>query len=192
MIGDVLSVLQESVNDHLIRSAGQGLMDSDLGHVVFTESEKVDCVDFKLGAVSLLLVNVEQEHSLRPADPYRRILADGTKQRINPAIFINAYILFVARFKDYKLSLKYISLILQFFLARPVFDHENTPTLSAGIEKLTLELSTLPFSELNNLWGILRTAYQPSLLYKVRMVAFADEAGLSAPLVQEVAVSVNR
>ena len=192
MIGDVLSVLQESVNDHLIRSSGQGLMSSDLGHVVFTESEKVDCIDFKLGAITLLLVNVEQEHALRPADPYRRMLADGTKQRISPAILMNAYVLFVARFKDYKQSLRYISLILQFFLSRPVFDHENTPALSAGIEKLTLELLTLPFSELNNLWGILRTAYQPSLLYRVRMVAFEDEAGLSAPVVQEVTVSVNR
>src|SRR4051794_31866511 len=97
MISEVLVTLQDRVNDHLNR----GLADSDQGHVVFTESEKVDCVDFKIGAITLLLINVEQEHTLRLADPYRRVLADGTTQRVSPEIFLNAYIIFVARFKNY-------------------------------------------------------------------------------------------
>lgn len=185
MISEVLLVLKDSVNDHLHRSSGQGSVDSDLGQVVFTESEKVDCIDFKMGAVSLLLVNVEQEHALRPADPYRRMLADGTSQKVKPAILLNVYVLFAARFKDYKQSLKYISLILTFFLGRPTLDHENTPGLGDRIEKLTMELVTMPFAEQNNLWGILRTAYQPSLLYKVRMVAFQDEESVAGPTIQE-------
>src|SRR5262245_36369844 len=105
MINEVLLVLQERVNEHLSASLGFSAADSDHGQVVFVESEKLDCVDFKMGAVSLLLVNVEEEHALRPDDPYRRILPNGTTMRVKPDIYLNAFVLFVARFKDYKQSL---------------------------------------------------------------------------------------
>jgi hypothetical protein len=191
MISKVLLVLKDVVNDYLSTNSGWSPADSDFGQVVFLDSDKVDVVDFKLGAISLLLVNVEEEHSVRPADPYRRSLPDGTAQRVSPPIHLNVYVLFVARFADYKQSLHYISLILQFFLTHRVLDHESTPALDDGIEKLTMDLLTLPFSEQNNLWGILRTAYQPSLLYKVRMVVFQDEDAVIVPPAAEPTTSIN-
>jgi hypothetical protein len=192
VISEALLVLRDTVNDYLSTSSGWSAPDSDHGQVVFLESEKVDSLDFKMGAISVLLANVEEDHTLRPADPYRRTLPDGTTQKIKPAIHLNLYVLFVARFKDYKQSLRYISLILQFFLSRRVLDHESTPALSDRIEKLTMELLTLPFSEQNHLWGILRTAYQPSLLYKARMVVFQDEDGVVVPPGAEPTVRIGQ
>jgi hypothetical protein len=185
MIGEVLGVLKDTVNEYLATTSGWNPSESDQGQVIFLESEKVDVVEFKMGAISLVLANVEEDHTLRPGDPYRRVLPDGTVQKVQPAIHLNVYVLFVARFKDYKRSLQYISLILQFFLQHRVLDHESTPALSDKIDKLTMELVTLPFSEQNHLWGILRTAYQPSLLYKVRMAVFQDEDGAIVPPVIE-------
>jgi hypothetical protein len=183
MVREILLLLKDTVNDHLTASSGGEQFDQ--GRVVFLESEKVDTLDFKLGAVTLLLVNLEEERSTRPADPHLWTAPGGSIQRVNPPIFINLYVLFVARFKDYSQSLRYISLILQLFLGRRVLDRENTPALSDRIEKLTMELLTLPFSEQNHLWGILRTAYQPSLLYKVRMAVFRDEEGAPVPVVTD-------
>jgi hypothetical protein len=181
MISKALTLLKDVVNDHLVTNSGWGPADTDFGQVSFVDSTDVDVVDFKMGAITLLLVNVEEEHSMRPADPYRRSLADGTDQKVFPPVHLNLYVLFVARFADYKLSLYYISLILQFFLNHRVLDHESAPALDDSIEKLVMEMLTLPFGEQNNLWSILRTAYQPSLLYKVRMVVFQDEDGVIVP-----------
>jgi|SRR6185503_4128735 len=191
MISKAFLVLKDAVNDYLSTNSGWSSADSDFGQVVFVESEKVDVVDFKMGAISLLLINVEEEHAMRPADPYKRTLPDGTEQRVSPPIHLNLYLLFVARFSDYKLSLRYISLILQFFLTRRVLDHENTPALDDRIEKLSMELLTLPLGEQNHLWGILRTAYQPSLLYKARMVVFQDEDAVVVPPAAEPRTSVS-
>jgi hypothetical protein len=181
MIRKALLVLKDVVNDYLSTNSGWSPADSDFGQVVFLESEKVDVIDFKMGAITLLLVNVEEEHAVRPADRYKRTLADGTEQSVAPPLHLNIHVLFVARFSDYTQSLRYISLILQFFLTRRSLDHENTPALDARIDKLAMDLVTLPLSEQNNLWGILRTAYQPSLLYKVRMIVFQDEDAVTLP-----------
>lgn len=192
MISKAILLLKDVVNDYLSTSSGWGPPDTDFGQVSFVDSANVDVVDFKMGAITLLLVNVEEERSMRPADPYRRALPDGTEQRVSPPVHLNLHVLFVARFADYKLSLRYISLILQFFLNRRVLDHESTPSLDDGIEKLTMELVTLPFGEQNNLWSILRTAYQPSLLYKVRMVVFRDEDGVIVPPAAEPKTEISQ
>lgn len=191
MISDILVLLRNTVNEHLTVSSGWRGPVPDQGPVVFLDSEKVDSLELKLGAVTLLLVNLEEDHTLRPADPFRLTLPDGTTQRVQPAIQMNAYVLFAARFKEYEQGLRCISLILQFFQGRRVLDHENTPALSDRIEKLTMELLTLPLSELNQLWGMLRSAYQPSLLYKVRMAVFQDKDGLSAPQISDPVLRIN-
>lgn len=192
MLREILLLLRDALNSHLsARSEGSGSQ-IDQAQVVFPDSEKIDFLDFKLGAITLLLVNIEEEHALRAADPHRWTLPDGTTQRVEPPIHLNLYLLFVARFKDYLQSLANLSLILQFFQNHRVLDRESTPALSDRIEKLTVELLTLPFAEQNNLWGVLRTSYLPSLLYKVRMVVFRDEDGLVAPLVREPVLRIER
>ena len=175
----MLVLLRDTVNEHLTASAGWRGPVPDQGPVAFPDSEKVDSLELKPEAVTLVLVNLEEDHTLRPADPFRRTLPDGTTESVAPAIQVNAYVLFAARFKDYQRGLRCLSLILRFFQSHRVLDHESAPALSDRIEKLCMELLTLPFSEQSQLWGTLRSSYQPSLLYKVRMVVFQDEDGHS-------------
>lgn len=185
MLGNVLLFLKERVNDHLRTSVGWRPTDPEQELVTFPGSDKVDAPDFKTEHLTLLLVNIEEDHTLRPADPHRRLAPDGTTQQVKPPIHLNAYVLFVARFKEYDKSLTHLSRVLQFFQSYRVFDQDSAPGLSNKIEKLTVELLTLPFSEQNHLWGVLRAAYHPSLLYKLRMVVFSDEHGIAAPLITE-------
>lgn len=183
MLSSLLTILRDVVNAHLSASSGWGEGQPEHGQVMFPDGEKTDAVDFKLGTVSLLVVNLEQEHSLRLGDPHRVKMADGTTQQVSPPIHLNVDVMFVARFKDYEHSLRYISLILQFFQSHRVLDHENTPALSDKIDKVIIELHTLPISEQHNLWGLLRSTYQPSVVYRLRMIVLQDEAGVPAPLV---------
>jgi hypothetical protein len=192
VISELLVLLRNTVNEHLTASIGWRGAVPDQQPVVFLDSEKVDGLELTLDAVTLLLVNIEEDHTLRPADPFRRTLPDGTTQSVQPMIQLNGYVLFAARFKQYEQGLRTISQILQYFLSHRVFDHENTPALSDRIEKLTMELITLPLSEQNHLWGMLRCSYQPSLLYKVRMVVFQDDRGVVKSTITDPVLRIHQ
>ena len=143
--------------------------------VVFVDGDKVDPVTFKLGGVTELLINVEQEPILRAANPYQRVAPDGTAYQTRPDIRLNLCVLFVARYKQYEQSLAQLSRIIRYFQAHPVLDATMAPSMPPDIERLTMELLTLPLSEQNDLWNALRTTYQPSVLYRVRMLVFEDQ-----------------
>lgn len=175
MLDDVLVLLRDEVNRYLSASLGVESAQTDQGQVAFVGTDSPETLDFKQGSVSLLLVNVEQEFSLRTGDPYRTVLADGTAQRVQPPIQLNLLVLFAARFKDYQQALRSLSMVLQFFHSHRVLDHNSAPSLSARIEKVMMDLMTLSLPEQQNLWAMLKAPYQPSLLYKARMVVYHDQ-----------------
>ena len=183
MISDALVFLKNRLNTHL--KSGRSPDESQEEPVVFLDGQNMEPLTFKMGAVSVLLINIEEETTLRPPDRYQRLAPDGTSQKIQPDIRLNLYVLFVARFKQYEESLRYLSLIIRYFQQQRVFNQQNAPDLVENIEQLVLELITLPFSEQNEVWSSLRVTYHPSLLYKVGMVVFKDEAGMSVPELAE-------
>ena len=102
-----------------------------------------------------------------------------------PDIRLNLYVLFVAHYKQYEDSLKYLSLIISYFQTHRVIDQHDAPELNEKIERLVLELVTLPFSEQNEVWNALRITYHPSVLYKVKMLVFQDEDTQESPPIDE-------
>lgn len=185
MIGEVLTFLRGRLNGYISVRLGVVPGESDPDKVVLLDGEKMDPIEFALGAVTALLINIEQEKLQPTPDPYYRTLADGTSERVHPEIRMNLYVLFVAHFKQYEQGLSYLSLIIQYFQNHRLLNHENAPELSDRIEKLTLELVTLPFSEQNEVWNALRTTYHPSVMYRVRMVVFQDDDSISGPPIGE-------
>ena len=188
MISNVLLLLKDQLNEHLIAQSGSSPANPGEEKVVFLDGESMDPVTFKLGAVTLLLINLEEETALRPADLYRRPRPDGSIEQAMPEVRLNLYVLFVARFRQYEQSLRCLSQIIRYFQHHRVLDHHNAPGLSDQIEKLVLELVTLPFSEQDQIWNALRTTLHPSVLYRVRMITFQDEEGLADPQVEEAVV----
>jgi len=180
MINEVFQVLRDALIDHIRLRSGFRPTESTQEPVVFFSGDKVDTIDFKLGAVTMLLVNIEEDRTARPADPYRRTLPDGTTMIVKAPVPLNLYVLFVARHSDYLESLRSVALVVQFFQKHRVMDRASMPALSARIERLVAELVTIPVTEQNHVWSLLQTAYQPSLLYKIRMAVFEDEDGLPA------------
>ena len=175
MISQVLVFLKQCLNAYLDAKSDWSPGEPRDDKVEFINGEKMDPISFKLETVSVLLINVEQENTQRAADPYSRMSPDGSRQRIQPDIRLNLYVLFVARFKQYEKSLNYLSLIIQYFQTHRLLNQHNSPDLSEQIEQLSIELITLPFSEQNEIWNALRTTYHPSVLYRVKMVVFTDE-----------------
>ena len=190
MIDQVLLFLKNSLNAHFAAGQKPNAPQEDL--VVFPDGQQSEVLKFKLGAVSVILVNIEEENILRASDSYIRTSANGTQQTVAPAIRLNLYVLFVAHFKEYEASLRYLSLIIRYFQKHRVFNHQGAPQLSEDIEQLIIELVTLPFSEQNEIWNALRVAYHPSVLYKVKMVVFQDEDSQSGIEVGERVLRINQ
>ncbi len=192
MINDVFQGIREALLEHLQRVTSYSPTEAMRELVMFPGADKIEAVDFKLGAVTMLLVNIEEDRRGRPADPYRRTVGDGTSVAVNAPIPLNLYILFVARFNDYLESLKYTGLITLFFQAHRIINRENLPNLSERIDSLTTELITTPITEDNHVWRLLNAAYHPSLLYRVKMLVVQDPHGTPLPQTRSMQVETNQ
>jgi len=183
MIEEVIKFLRDRLNKALPRDSDGAAEDL----FVYVGADKDDAVSFKAGAVSVLLVRIEEDNALRPPDLYARVAADGVRLKVEPEIRLNLYALFVARFPDdYYRSLHHLSGVIRYFQNHRVFNQENSPELKEDISHLVVELLTPTFSEQNELWGTLRAAYQPSALYKIRMVVFQDADARAATETREI------
>jgi hypothetical protein len=66
-------------------------------------------------------------------------------------------------------------LVLTYFQSHPAFTPDEFPALDPGIEKLVVELQSLNFEQLNQIWAFIGGKHLPSVIYKVRMVALQDQ-----------------
>lgn len=178
MIADVLLFLKDQLNKHLTTvspttEAAKPLVD-------FVDGRESESVRFKQDVVSLLLVNLEEETTLRAPDPYKAVDEDGKVSRVARDIRMNLYVLFVARFATYETGLRQLSRVISHFQRHNRIDHQSAPGLNERIDGLVVELVTLPFSEQNEIWSALRTTYYPSVVYRVKLVIFRDEDPMEA------------
>lgn len=190
MISEALIFIKDLLNEHLCAQAGQTLGEAE-DKVIFIDGENLDPISFKLGAITCLLINIEEEKVLRLADPYVQTRTDGAKVRVQPDIRMNLYVLFIARFKLYEQGLNYLSRILEYFQTNRVLDHTNTPSLSPRIDRLIMELTTLAFAEQNEVWNALRTTYHPSMLYKVRMLVLREDVAIRGNNVDDTEIGLG-
>jgi hypothetical protein len=127
--------------------------------------------------LGLSLVNVEEEVIGKAQIPYRQ-MSDDNVYLANPPLNLNLYLLITANFGDtesaYQESLKFLSYVIRFFQAKNVFNHINTPDLDENIEKLIMELYSIPFEKQNYIWGSLGAKYLPSVMYKARIVTIME------------------
>lgn len=192
MIGKVLGFVRKRLDDYLRAELAGGVDDPVADKVVFLDGDKMDPISFQEGAVSELVINVEEERLLRAADPYVRVQEDGKPQRKQPDLRLVLYVLFVARFKQYDLGWDHLAKIIECLQSNPTFDREGHPELPAGVDRLTLELVTQSFAEQSDIWSALKTSYHPSALYRVRLVVLRDvKPVLRDQISQPVVVNVH-
>ena len=117
--------------------------------------------------VSVFLLNIEE-------DKISKNSQFQTSPNQNPPIIVNIYIMFAAYFNNsnYLESLRYISLVIEFFQINNVFDSSNTPLISTGIDKLYVEISNVSIDEINRLWSNIGTNYVPSIAYKIKHLKY--------------------
>jgi len=183
VIASAIGFLKNRLNQTFPRDASGSAEDL----FVYPGAGKDDAVSFPANAVSLALVRLEEETVLRDADRYALAGSDGIRRRVEPDIRLNLYLLVVARFPDdYGQALQQLSRVVRYFQNHRVFTAQNAPELGPRIPQLIMELVTPTMGEQNELWGTLRVSYQPSVLYRIRMVVFQDEEGVPVTRTTEV------
>ena len=110
---------------------------------------------------------------------------------LQPELKLNLTIIIAANFPKYEDALRQLSWVLTFFQAHPGFTRDRSPGLDPRVERFTVELHSLTFDQLNQLWSCNGGRQLPSAVYRLRLVAVQDiEPTAIQPPVTEVVTTV--
>jgi len=119
--------------------------------------------------IVISLVNIEEVRLAR--DQQYVVRVDDQLLPKHPPVHLDISLLFTAYGAGYENNIKNLQEVIAFFQQRPVFSSTEIAEFAAdGIERLTMELVTLGLEQLQQLWSMLGGKYQPSVLYKMRML----------------------
>ncbi len=175
MLDVALNFLTAELNSYLVSRGARNATDEigkvEVGRLV-DDSGKWAIADDHVGAT---LIHIEEERALRDPLP-EAVLSGGKHVVLEPKLKLNLHVLFAAKFQQYNAGLRSLSSVLTFFQSHPTFTPETSAGLDSRIERLTVELQSLTFEQLNQIWAFLGAKHLPSAIYKVRMVCLQDTA----------------
>jgi hypothetical protein len=136
----------------------------------------------------MFLANVQKETVVSTASGLVPA-GDSHYAVVAPSLYLNLYVLVFANFYDagYTEGLGVLSLAISFFQRNPSFTPRSLPALPEGVDRLSWEMTSLDPAGLNYLIGLAGVKYLPSVVYKVRLLAFQSDASQGhTPAVQGV------
>ena len=182
MINLAVQLLAGQLNQYLRRTYNLGEDVVVVSNLLEMDGSVAANVNNKL---VVFLVNIEKD-----AVPFRQVSSHdvGRREMQGAPYYFNLYLMMTANFtgNSYPEALKFLSSTISFFQKNYVIDHQTAPEMDSRIEKLILDIENLSIQDLSNLWGALGGKYLPSIMYRVRMVAFdAEDITGRIPLVSE-------
>lgn len=171
MLDVAVTFLKDELNSYLLARTGTDTVKAALSRIV-DESGKYA---FGNDSICCSIINIEEDRIFKAhLSDYQTV--NGQHVVLEPELKLNLHVLFAANFTHYDQALKYISLVLTCFQAHPVFAPDAYPALAPVIGKLTVELLSLNYEQLNQIWAFIGGKQLPSVVYKVRMVTLQDAA----------------
>ncbi len=170
MINSAISHITHHLNQYLGRTFSLNEDIAVISNIAEQDGNVAINVNNKL---AVFLVNIEKDDS--PAYFKAQGFIGGHENIITyPPLHLNLFLMFSANFEgpNYSEALKFLSHTISFFQKNPVFTRQNSPDLDPRIDKLILDIENLNINDLSSLWSILSGKYQPSVLYRVRMLTF--------------------
>lgn len=185
MIHNALNFISQEINRYLNNAAGT----ANDKLVVVTSIVSNGDLAIPEKTIGLTLMNIEED---RVAKDQRVTVknATGEIETRNPDIYLNLFVLISANFdsaetedptEDYLEGLKQLSQIITFFQGKSVFTQSNSPLLALidpAIDRLSIELFSFNFEQMNHFWSIVGHSYLPSVLYKIRMITIQENVQL--------------
>lgn len=179
MIEGALHFLCTRLDAHLRRRFGLTSDAARLGPIVDDDGRVAGG-----GRVVMSLVRIEEEHP-RPHHGGRR----GGRGDARPPTCLSAYLLVAASGAvDYREGLKALDATVTFFEAHAGFERARYGELPEALDGMVIELISLDFAAMNNLWACLGARYRPSALYRLRSVPVEALAAEAPSVVETVHV----
>lgn len=125
--------------------------------------------------IVLSLIHVEEETSKQF---YNRMqpVSDGNYAKKPVSNRYNLFMLVTPNFDDYNEALKFLSVTMQFFQTNELINATKYATIPAEIGKLEYEFQKGDgYMQMQNLWTALGAKYQPSIIYKIRIITIASD-----------------
>lgn len=198
MISKALTILVRELNEYIDSddlSGGNRPDVVELGNIALAESSG-NTNNGALEKIVLSLVNIEEEKRLKNAPVY--VKNGNQTEYTNPPVSLNLYLLFSCSFDNYTTALRRLSQVITFFQGKFVFTQSNSPNTGFADDgqlsgmKLILDLHTLNFEQINDLWGSLGSKQVPFVMYKMRLLMLSrDSISASTPAIDEVSGIAN-
>jgi hypothetical protein len=170
MLDLALKFLTNEINTYLYMQTGSDSIKVEMSRIV----DEAGKYAFAEETIAATIINIEEDRIFRSQVP-DYVQTNGQHVVLEPELKLNLYVLFAANFKLYDQALKFISYILTFFQAHSKFISTEYPELDPRIGKLTIELQSLNFEQLNQVWAFIGGKQLPSVIYKVRVIALQDK-----------------
>ena len=177
MIHNALSFLSVQVNQYLNKELETA---SDLIEIgVLKQSDGSPSFE----NIGMTLVAIDREITI-PYGLDMKEVNTSTSQVIKQKrpLCLNLKVLVSSNFEsNYEDALKYLGKVIGFFHTNNVFSHENSPTLDQDIQRLIVEINPNDTDDMYHIWSMAGISYLPSIIYRVRMLAFASEVSKVLP-----------
>ena len=182
MIRAAVDLLVSQLNQYVqVNTTGASVVP---GNIAFLDSDGGaggGAVDSDKIVVSL--VNVEEEGALKNGYNVRTVGSSTFYE--NRPVFLNLFLLYSAHFGNYPTALDALAQVIEYFQANKVFTFQRTPPDTGFPEdpqtqelQIHLDLHTLTFQEINDLWGSLGGKQVPFVMYKARLLPIRAQVPL--------------
>ncbi|WP_111710004.1 DUF4255 domain-containing protein [Lutibacter citreus] len=151
--------------------------------------------------IILSIINIEEDKIAKNPNIYIKNGANASdiNKLTNPAQNLIITLLFSAynqeqKAENYENGLIKLEHVIRCFQEKNVFHIVGDTIVSPETPnhtKLILDLESLKFSELNQLWSMLGNKYMPSVCYKMRMISIQNEKLLEEKAIEEVTIELH-
>lgn len=125
--------------------------------------------------IVLSIVHIDQETNKAFHNRNKR-LADGDYAVVPLDELYNVFFLVVPNYNNYQEALKLLNASIQFFQNHSSIDKNSYANIPKGIHKLEFEFEKGDgYMQMQNLWSALGAKYQPSVIYKMRLIAMSSD-----------------
>ncbi len=188
MLDLCMTFLAAELNTHL-QGLSSGSTDRvTLGAIVDEQGK----YSFEEQSLRLSTINIREERVLRQQS--RSYTDVGGLQVVNePPLHLQVQALIAARFRVHSEALKHLSQVLAYLQRRPVFTPQSHPALDPRFGRLSVELQSLTYEELNQVWAFVGGKALPAVFYTIGVVVLRDEqpTEVSVPIT-EISAALGR
>lgn len=124
--------------------------------------------------IIISLLNIEQENNKQFYGRNQK-LPNGDYANVNPFQRYNLDVLFSANFEEYQESLKFLNATLQFFQENTSVNQGIYADIPDGLNKIDYDLEQITYHQMHSLWSAIGSKYQPSIIYKIRLITIENE-----------------